>query len=132
MLLASLHASVGVSIMTEIKTISGWCIEARRKRSGMTQERLASQVGIAVRWLREIEGGNPKSSIDDHMRCASGVGLSPSYLLIPWMFLERDMSFPRELLLDHLPELEARCIDAMADYSLDSLARRFRPAPQNP
>ena len=29
----------------------------------MTQGRLATEVGIAVRWLREIEGGNPKSSI---------------------------------------------------------------------
>ncbi len=128
MLLESMEDTGGASAMAEIKTISGWCIEARRRRSGMTQERLASQVGIAVRWLREIEGGNPKSSIDDHMRCASGVGLSPSYLLIPWMFLERDMSFPRELLLDHLPELEARCIDAMASFSLDALARRFRPS----
>jgi|SRR5579859_1945983 len=120
--------SGGESIMAEIKAISGWCIEARRKRDGITQEKLASAVGIAVRWLREIEGGNPKSSIEDHLRCACGLGLSPGYLMIPMLFLGRQIRFPRELLLDHLDEMEQRCIDSVANFSLDDLARRLRPA----
>lgn len=113
--------------MAEIKVISGWCIEARRKRDGITQEQLASQVGIAVRWLREIEGGNPKSSIEDHLRCACGLGLSPGYLMIPMLFLRHRIRFPRELLLDHLDEMEQRCIESISAFSLDNLARSLRP-----
>lgn len=114
--------------MAEVKAISGWCIEARRKRDGITQEKLASTVGIAVRWLREIEGGNPKSSIEDHLRCAWGLGLSPGYLTIPMLFLGHRIRFPRELLLDHVEEMEQRCIDSLATFSLDNLARRLKPA----
>lgn len=114
--------------MAEIKAISGWCIEARRKRDGVTQEQLASQVGIAVRWLREIEGGNPKSSIDGHLRCAQGLGLSPGYLMIAMLFLRHRIRFPRELLLDHVDEMERRCIESVAAFSLDNLSRNLTPA----
>lgn len=124
----SVSCSYGVAVMAEIKTISGWCIEALRKRHGITQRDLASRVGIAERWLREIEGGNPKSSFDDHIRCACAVGLTPSYLLIPLIFMARRMSFPRELLLDNLPEMETRCIATLASFSHERLGRQFQPS----
>lgn len=113
-------------LLERIKSISGWCIEQRRRRGKLTQEGLASQVGITVRWLREIEGGNPRTSIEDHLRCAAGLGLTTGYMLILMMFMERQMNFPREMLLDDLPELEERCIESIAEFSVRSLASRLR------
>lgn len=115
------------SVLGRTKSISGWCIEHRRKRSQITQVKLAEEVGITVRWLREIESGNPKTSMEDHLRCASRLGLSTSYMLILMMFMERHLNFPQELLLDDLLELEERCIECIAEFSVASLARRLRP-----
>ncbi|MEA3388567.1 MAG: hypothetical protein U9R64_04705 [Pseudomonadota bacterium] len=68
----------GVFILAEVKVISGRRIEERRKFQRMTQKELAALVGMGVRWLREVEAGSPKSRIDDHMRCAHGLGLTAS------------------------------------------------------
>lgn len=128
----SLRASFSVDdapLLERIKATSGWCIEQRRKRDRITQERLASAAGLTVRWLREIESGNPRTSIEDHLRCAARLGLTTGYLLILMIFMERQMNFPRELLLDDLTQLEERCIDSIADFVLGSLAGRLRPAP---
>jgi hypothetical protein len=76
--------------------------------------------------LREIEAGNPKASIEDHLRCASALGLTAGYLLILVMFMEREMTFPRELLLDDLTQIEDRCVACIAEFSVASLARRLR------
>lgn len=65
----------GASILAEVKTISGRRIEERRRREHISQKALAANVGIGVRWLREIESGNPKSRFDDHFRCAHALGL---------------------------------------------------------
>lgn len=114
-------------ILALIKEISGKRIEERRKRDRITQEQLARDVGMGVRWLREIESGNPKSKLDDHFRCAHRLGLSTGHILIPLLFLEHRMSFPRQLLGDDLSELERRCIDMIAEHNLSTLARQLRP-----
>jgi transcriptional regulator with XRE-family HTH domain len=115
------------SLLEKIKVISGWCIEERRKRAKITQDRLAKDVGVTVRWLREIEAGNPKASIEDHLRCAGALGLAKGYLLILIMFMERKMIFPRELLLDDLAQIEDQCVACIADFSVARLAHRLRP-----
>lgn len=106
-----------------IKVISGWCIEVRRRRDHVAQKKLAKRVGVGVRWLREIESGNPKSTIDDHLRCASALGLSVGYILFPMLYDEHGRSFPRELLLYDLGALEARCIVATAAVPIELLVR---------
>lgn len=116
-------------VLDQIKTVSGWCIEQRRKRERLTQERLAKSVGITVRWLREIEAGNPRASIEDHLRCAARLGLRTGYMLILLMFMERQMLFPRELLLDDLSQLEDQCVESIAEFSLARMAGRLRRAP---
>lgn len=112
-------------VLDKIKALSGWCIEEQRKRQKMTQDHLAKATGITDRWLREIEAGNPATSIDDHLRCAAAVGLATSYLLVLVIFMERKMIFPRELLLDDLPQIEERCVACIAEFSVASLARRL-------
>ncbi|PZU64574.1 helix-turn-helix domain-containing protein [Sphingobium sp.] len=121
----------GASILAEVKTISGRRIEERRRRRRISQEALAADVGIGVRWLREIESGNPKSRFDDHFRCAHALGLSAAHLLIPMLFLEHHMHFPRQLLQDDMNELEERCIEFIASFSLKPFLRRT-PRPSEP
>ena len=111
----------------QIKLLSGKVIEERRRHVRMTQGQLAAKVGIGVRWLREIESGNPKSTIENHFRCAFALGLGASHLMIPLMFMEHDMKFPLELLLDDPSDLDKRCIECIGDFYVESIARRLRP-----
>ena len=119
------------SALDKVKGLSGWCIEEQRKRRGITQNQLARATGMTGRWLREIEGGNPKTSIDDHLRCGAAVGLTAGYLLILILFTERNMNFPRELLLEDIFRIEERCVSCIAEYSVASLAQRLG-APAQP
>jgi transcriptional regulator with XRE-family HTH domain len=116
----------------QIKLLSGKIIEERRRHRRMTQGQLAGKVGIGVRWLREIEAGNPKSTVENHFRCAFALGLSASHLLIPLMYMENDMKFPLELLLDDPSALDRRCIESIGDFYLESLTQRLRPAAAQP
>ena len=54
-------ASVAEGPLSYVKEQSGRQIEEARKRVGITQRELARDLGMGVRWLREIESGNPKS-----------------------------------------------------------------------
>lgn len=119
--------------LDQIKALSGRIIEERRKRARMTQSRLAAKIGIGTRWLREIESGNPSSTIECHLRCAFALGLGASHLLIPLMFMENDMKFPIELLLDDPDDLDQHFIACIGDYYVESVARRMRrPSPPGP
>ena len=110
-----------------IKSVSGRMIEERRKRARMTQSQLAGRVGIGVRWLREIESGNPKSAIENHLRCAFALGLEASHLFIPLIFMENGVKFPLQLLLDDPSDLNQRCVDLIGDYYVEAVARQLRP-----
>lgn len=108
----------GASILAEVKSISGRRIEERRRRHRITQRQLAADVGIGVRWLREIESGNPKSRFDDHIACAHALGLSAAHLLIPMLFLEHHMHFPRHFFVDDMHEIERLCIEFISNLTL--------------
>lgn len=111
------------AILAEVKMISGRRIEQRRREKRMTQKELAAQIGMGVRWLREVEAGSPKSRFDDHMRCAHGLGLSASHLLLPMLFLEHQMHFPRQIFDENIHELEAGCIEYIASFHLKPFLR---------
>lgn len=114
----SRRAGNRAAIDAEVKRISGRRIEEQRRDRRMTQKQLAAQIGISVRWLREVESGSPKSRFDDHMRCADGLGLSGSHLYLPMLFLERKMHFPRQIFDGNMDELEAECIELIARYHM--------------
>jgi len=109
--------------LAEIKAISGWAIERQRIRIRLKQEDLASRTSITSRWIREIEGGNPKSTLDDHLRCAAALDLSIGYLAFPMLYAERGASFPRELLMSDLRAIEDHCMDAVAQSLLGKLRK---------
>lgn len=115
------------SVLAAIKVMSGKRIEDKRRRERITQEEFAARIGIGERWLREIESGNPKCTLDDHFRCAHELGLSTGHLWIPLLFLEHGMIFPKQLLLDDLGQLEQLCIDLIARHNLDALSSQLLP-----
>jgi transcriptional regulator with XRE-family HTH domain len=86
-----------VSLLAHVKTLSGRRIEEARRRERITQEEFARAVGVGVRWLREIEGGNPSSRLEDHLQCAHHLKLSTGHILLPLLFMGYDMTFPFQL-----------------------------------
>lgn len=111
-----------------IKLVMGRIVEERRKRLRMTQSGLASKVGISVRWLREIESGNPKSILENHFRCWIALGMPASHIFVPVLFMESNMRLPLDLLLDDPSRLHEKCLQFIGDYCVGSLAQRFENA----
>ncbi|MCP3731323.1 helix-turn-helix domain-containing protein [Sphingomonas sp. MG17] len=114
-----------------VKERSGRRIEEARKREGITQRELAKSLGIGVRWLREIESGNPKVRLDDHLRCAFQLGISTGHILIPLMFASQKMAFPRQLAGD-LREFERLCVEIIAKRQLEQLTAALTPKWRTP
>lgn len=111
------------SSLAEIKQMSGRRIEDGRKREGLTQSMLASRVGLGVSWIREIESGNPKTRIDDHLRCSVALGISPSYIFIPLLFMAHGLQFAPQLLAGNLHELERHWLEFIVDHNIADMRR---------
>lgn len=122
-----LSAACGHELLEEMKLLSGRTIEERRKHARITQRQLAGTIGIGARWIREIESGNPRSTIDQHIKCAAALGLPVSYLLVPLLFMESDMKFPVGFIVDHFAGLKDHTIKCIGDYYLETLAKQVRP-----
>jgi len=121
-------------LLSYVKEQSGRRIEKARKREGITQSELARNLGMGVRWLREIESGNPRSRLDDHLRCTFQLGLSAGHIVIPLLYMGQDASFPEALVGGDLSEVERRCIEVIAEENIrrrtHQLAPRWRQPPR--
>lgn len=111
------------SSLAEIKQMSGRRIEDGRKREGLTQSTLATRVGLGVSWIREIESGNPKTKIDDHLRCSVALRISPSYIFIPLLFMAHGLQFAPQLLAGNLHELERHWLEFIVDHNIADMRR---------
>lgn len=116
------HEEDRASVLAEVKRISGRRIEVRRRSQRKSQRRLAAEVGIGVRWLREIESGSPKSRIDEHIRCAHVLGLSSAFLMVPMLLLEHRLNLPRQYLGEDMDEAEVHCYKILAALDMIPLA----------
>ena len=125
-------ASVAEGPLSYVKEQSGRQIEEARKRVGITQRELARDLGMGVRWLREIESGNPKSKLDDHLRCTYQLGLSSGHILIPLLFAGQRMCFPKQLGGGDLCDLERLCIEVIAERNLSQLTNALTPRWRSP
>ncbi|RJG52377.1 helix-turn-helix domain-containing protein [Sphingobium terrigena] len=125
-------ASVADAPLSYVKEQSGRQIEEARKKIGITQRELARNLGMGVRWLREIESGNPKSKLDDHLRCTYRLGLSTGHILIPLLFAGQRMCFPRQLAAGDLCDLERLCVEVVAERNLSQLTNALTPRWQSP
>lgn len=120
-------ASVADGPLPYVKEQSGRRIEEARKRNGLTQRELADALGMGIRWLREIESGNPRARLDDHLLCAYRLDISTGHILIPLMFFAQKMSFPRQLGSGDLREMERLCIEVVAQRHLEQLTSALTP-----
>lgn len=102
------------ALLRQLKEISGRRIEGERRRSFLTQRQFAARVCISVRWLREIESGNPVVKMDDHLRCAAALGLAPSYIFLPLLYQAHGRRFPIDVLYFDLADVEHRCMQLIA------------------
>jgi len=118
--------------LVAVKLQSGRQIEVARKREGITQRQLARDLGMGVRWLREIEGGNPKARLEDHLLCAYRLGLSTGHILILLLFAGQKMTFPRQLAIGDLRDLERLCVEVIAERNLAQLKAALTPRWQSP
>lgn len=119
------HVSSAQEPIETIKLVLGRAVEERRKRLRVTQNHLADEVGISVRWLREIEAGNPRSTMENHLRCWAALGLPVSHIFVPVMFTELDMRFPLEM-LDNTALLQEQCLQFFREYCTRSFMQRFQ------
>ena len=115
------------ALLAFVKEVSGRRIERARRQAHITQERLARRLRMGARWLREIEGGNPASRLDDHLLCAHELGLSTGHIALPLLFFGHDMAFPRQLAHGDLVALERQCIDLIAERNIRELTDQLTP-----
>lgn len=115
------------SLFSLLKEQSGKRIELTRKRMGITQRELASSLGMGVRWLREIESGNPKSTLDDHLRSTYHFGLSTGHITIPLVFKGQNMTYPWELAVGDLQEAERLCVEVVSERNIAQITRQLTP-----
>jgi hypothetical protein len=120
-------------ILCFVKEVSGKRIEEARRRRRITQECFARDVGVSVRWLREVEAGNPASTLEDHLACSRFLKLPTGHILIPLLFFAHGMAFPQQLAFGDLADLERLCIDLIAERNLRKLTTQLTPRwwPQN-
>jgi transcriptional regulator with XRE-family HTH domain len=111
------------SSLAEIKQMSGRRIEDERRRQGLTQPKLAKRAGLSVSWIREIESGNPRTRIDDHLRCVAALGMPPCSILIPMLFKAHGKSFPPQLLAGNLHELECQLLEFIVNHAIADMRR---------
>lgn len=64
-----------------IKEAFGLQVKLLRIEKEMTQEELAQQSGLAIRFLQDIEAGKKLASIKTAFKIADGLGVSPADLL---------------------------------------------------
>jgi Predicted transcriptional regulator len=98
------------ALLRQLKEISGRRIEGERRRRFLTQQQFASRLGISVRWLREVESGNPVVKMDDHLLCAAALGLAPSYIFLPLLYGAHGRRFPIDISYFDLTDVEYRCM----------------------
>jgi len=110
-----------------VKKISGERIKEERRRRHIKQSELADAIGVSLRWLREIEAGNPGARLDDHLVATIRLGLPASNIVLPVLFMAQRMPVPRLLLHTDLEEVERACVDLVAQSAIRSVTEELKP-----
>lgn len=108
MSLARLSEKQDDSIIDRLKVISGRRIEDERRRRRLTQRQFARRIELSVRWLREIEAGNPVVKLDDHLRCADELHIAPTYIFLPLLYRTYGQTCPINVAVADLSDIEKR------------------------
>lgn len=89
-----------------------------RARSGLTQEALATALGIATKNLQRIEGGSQNLTLASLDALAACLGVDPRDLLTPPAPSPHPRRTARDTWLDGLAEIGAEVLDAEAPGAL--------------
>ena len=74
-----------------IKEEFGQKLRQQRRQAQMSQEQLALNSDIALRFVQEIEAGNQQPTITTLFKLSSGLGVTPDKLIMPvWDAWQRD------------------------------------------
>lgn len=117
----------GASPLAAMKQMAGRRIEDERRRVGLSQRRLGQLAGYSVSWVREIESGNPKVRIDDHLRCFEALDISQNYILIPMIFNASGRHFPPQLLVGDIRYIERKLMSFLVDENLAYIRELIDP-----
>ncbi|MGI9377293.1 MAG: helix-turn-helix domain-containing protein [Tsuneonella suprasediminis] len=120
-------AAVDMSIFREIKLLSGERIRCERNRLGITQFKLATNLGASPRWMREIEAGAPATKLEDHLKATLSLGMLTGHIALPILFAGHRMRFPRQLVYGDLLAIERQCIEVISESVLTGLKQDLSP-----
>jgi transcriptional regulator with XRE-family HTH domain len=116
-----------LSALKEIKKAAGDRVRQERKLLKVTQPELAANMGVSLRWFREIETGASMTHIDDHLNAAIRLGLSTGHIALPILYMGQGRRFPPQLIHADLAAMERGCMDVVADVVIN-LLKRDRPS----
>ncbi len=105
------------ALLAQLKESSGRRSEGERRRQFLSQRQFAARVGISIRWLREIESGNPAVKLEDHLRCGAALGLAPSHIFFPLLFHAHGKPLSADPPHHNQADLEYRCIRLIARHT---------------
>lgn len=66
-----------------IKEEFGQKVRQQRRQAQMTQEQLALDSDLALRFVQEIEAGNQQPTITTLFKLSHGLGITPDKLIMP-------------------------------------------------
>lgn len=105
-----------------VKRVSGERIRSERRRRHIRQEDLALQLGMSPKWLREIEGGNPGTRLEEHLLVAGTLGLPTAYIGLAILYVMRGAIVPLHVLYEDVDDLERQCMNMVADMTIKSVS----------
>lgn len=124
-------AEADLSALKDIKRWAGDRARQERKTRSITQIQLADNMGVSLRWLREIEAGAAMTRIEDHISAALRLGLSTGHIALPILYMGQQARFPRQLIHGDLAGIERTCMEAISDMAISALKRDLSPGGSN-
>ena len=105
-------------IVAETKSISGRRIEQERRQRNISQAKLGSKATLSTAWIRQLESGYARVTLEAHLACVDVLGLSLLVIFIPLLFLAHGRHFPAHLLFTDLRRLEVALIDFIVNWNV--------------
>lgn len=80
----------------EVSRWVGGRVAERRRADGLTQETLAEQLEVSVKYLQRVEAGTQNLTIQSIVGLANVLGVEPNYLLRPRKVVRRTPGRPKK------------------------------------
>ena len=91
---------------TDLRKLFGRRVRQLRKSMGLTQQQLASRVGMDYKYLGSVERGERNITIDNIQRIAEALGVEPYQL---FLFSYEGLKPEEEVVEDRIKDVLERC-----------------------